>query len=231
MYSQVNTADIQLPTDRISYVDTDNAPEIYLDEVVFPLLGKKKIAGIEGISELYFNKDGDKWMIETNGSNFQELLSLPFVDMKRTITTNLWDIYNILGIEAARQFLIDEFLSVMEGINIAHPTLLADKMTFTGTILSISRYSMRHEERAVCQQMSFEETLDNLLNACAFGKKEDIKGVSSSIICGKRSQIGSGLCDVKMDINAILKGSFTDKNTMSYYDDEMIPTDSDSDME
>lgn len=203
----IDTKNVSLPENRISYINTANASEIYLEEVVYPIINSQIICGLEGINEVYFLKDKetDKWMVETNGSNFQKLLSLDIIDNTRTRTTNLWDIYKILGIEAVRQFLIDEFLSIMGGINEVHPTLLADKMTFTGTILSISRYTMRKEELATFQQISFEETLDNFLKSAVFAQIEPTLGVSASIICGKRSRIGSGLCDVKLDIEKIMK--------------------------
>ena len=49
----------------------------------------------------------------------------------------MWEIYEIFGIEAARQSLIDEFMDVVSSdgtfINKRHILLLADIMTFSGT--------------------------------------------------------------------------------------------------
>ena len=119
------------------------------------------------------------------------------------MSNNIWDIYNVLGVEAARQFIIDEFMTLMEGINACHIQLLADKMTHRGTISSISRYTMRTEESGPFSKASFEETRDNFLRAGFYGQQEETKGVSSSIICGKRSKIGTGLCDLIIDVKTL----------------------------
>jgi DNA-directed RNA polymerase beta' subunit len=172
-----------------------------LEEVVQPLLYKIVICGIQGIEAVYFKEDFNSF--ETDGSNFQQLMGLPFVDSNKTLSNNVWDIYNILGVEAARLFLVEEFMGIMEGINRCHIQLLAEKMTHGGAISSISRYTMRTEECGPLGRCSFEETMDNFLKAGIYGQDEDTKGVSSSIICGKRSQIGTGFCELRMDVDAL----------------------------
>lgn len=200
----VNTENIDLPENRLVFIDSDNACKIYLEEVVQPLLYKIVICGIPNVSAIYFKEDVTSF--ETDGSNFQKIMGLPFVDSDKTISNNVWDIYNVLGIEAARQFLIEEFMSTMEGINKCHIQLLVEKMTHSGSISSISRYTMRTEESGPFSKASFEETMDNFLKAGIYGQSEETKGVSSSIICGKRSQIGSGFCELSMNIDALNKG-------------------------
>jgi DNA-directed RNA polymerase beta' subunit/DNA-directed RNA polymerase subunit K/omega len=199
----VDTKTIELPEEKLAFVTQDNAREIYLEEVVQPIMKNIGFCGIPGITNMYFLRDGDKWMIETDGANFSELLAHPAVDMTRLVSSNVWDIYHTLGIEAARQFMIEQFTSIMAGINVCHTMLLVDKMTHNGTISSISRYTMRREESGPFGKASFEETLDNFLKAGVFGQEEPTKGVSASIICGKRAQIGTGLCDLRMDLKML----------------------------
>jgi len=195
----VDTSKIELPEKRILFIDSDNAIEIYLEEVVQPLLYNLTISGIEGIENIYFNDDF--LTIETDGGNLTKLLSLPFIDINKTITNDIWDIYNTLGIDAARNFLIEEFLQLCSGINRCHIQLLIDKMVFKGNISSISRYTMRNEDCGPLGKASFEETMDNFLKAGTFGQEETTNGVSASIICGKRSKIGSGFCDLIVDVD------------------------------
>ena len=52
---------------------------------------------------------------------------------------------------------------------------------------------------------SFEETMDNFLNAAAEGDKEPTEGVSASIICGKRASIGTGMIKMSIDIAKLPK--------------------------
>lgn len=174
--------------------------DIYLEEVVYPIVENMSICGIDGITDLFFNRDGDNWMIETNGSNLPELFAHPDVDMSRTFSNNMWDIYNTLGIEATRQFLIEEYNNILSGINLCHVKILVDRMTIDGTLSSISRYTMRSTTSGPLSKLSFEETLDNSLRAGIFGHIDKTTGVSASIICGKRANIGTGICELKMNI-------------------------------
>ena len=207
----VDCNNIELPQERILFVDTNNAIEIYLEECVQPVLERLNLCGIPGITEVFYVRDGEEWIVETNGFNSREiktkqvnyktLLALDIVDSERTVSNNVWDIYEVLGIEAARQFLIEEFMSILDGINPCHPCLLVDRMTHTGSISSITRYTMKKDKSGPFGKASFEETMDNFLNAGARGEIEPTKGVSASIICGKRATIGTGMVGLRVDLD------------------------------
>lgn len=196
----VDTSRIDLPEDRLLFIDSDNASIIYLEETVQPIIEKILICGIPGITNIYYSQEGDEWIIDTDGSNFKKILAHPKVDMSRVISNNVWDIYETLGIEAAREFLIEEYTSIMEGIAMCHTKLLVERMTYSGTISSISRYTMRKDEAGPMGKASFEESVDNFLKAASNGDIEPTNGVSASIICGKRANIGTGMMDIKIDI-------------------------------
>lgn len=221
----VNTSDISLPEDRVLFINSENMISIYLEECVEPSLLNLHICGIEGITEIFFAKDDETnlWYAETNGvcsktgstlkyDSFKKLLSLKNVDEQKTLSNNMWDIYNTLGIEATREFLINEFASIMEGINDCHAKLLVDRMTYNGFISSITRYTLRKDEGGVLGKASFEESMDHFLNAAVQGQTDPIKGISSSIICGKRAEIGSGIFDVKLDMSKFIVGNVKEKS-------------------
>ena len=212
----VDVDNMELPEDRICFVDSDNAVEIYLEECVQPILETMNICGIQGISEIFYTQGEDgKWFCETNGINsrsissqfinYKNLLGTSQVDSSNTISNNVWDIYEVLGIEAAREFLINEFMEIMDGINPCHTSLLVDRMTHGGGISSITRYTMKKDESGPFGRASFEETMDNFLNAAAQGEIEPTKGVSASIICGKRASIGTGMIDLCIDLKRLPK--------------------------
>lgn len=209
----VDTSNIELPEERISFINESNIEEIYLEECVQPIIEKINLCGIEGITEIFFTEENNEWIVETNGINsrtitsqyvnFKNLLALDNVDETKTISNNVWDIYEVLGIEAAREFLIQEFMSIMEGINPCHASLLVDRMTYGGNIASITRYTMKKDESGPFGKASFEETMDNFMNAASKGEIEPTEGVSASIICGKRAKIGTGMCNVNLDISKL----------------------------
>jgi len=220
---------IRMDEEKLLYITNENKGEIYLEEVVQPILENSIISGIPGILNMFFVQNKNEWILETENTRgkidepllykysktkpidsvqrYKLLLSQDFVDYTKTISNNVWDIYYTLGVEAARQFMIDEFSRIMEGINTCHVMLLVDKMTFNGTISSISRYTMRTEDSGPFGKASFEETLDNFMKAGVFGQEEPTTGVSASIICGKQARIGTGVCDLTMDIDKIIKYS------------------------
>ncbi len=143
-----------------------------------------------------------EWFLRTVGCNYQKVLSLGAVDTERTVSNNIWDIYETLGIEAARQSLIEEFSEIMGKINNAHTQILVDRMTFAGHVCSISRYTLKNERSSVFGKASFEESLENFLQASIIGSKEDSLGNSASIVCGKKAKAGTGFMSLKIDLDA-----------------------------
>ena len=196
----IDVSNIKFDEKRLLFVNETNFEEIYIDECVQPILEKIIICGIPNISAIYFTSEKDEWFVETEGSNFKKLLGHPIIDMTRLESNNVWDIYETLGIEAANEFLVNEFLSIMEGINKCHVKLLVEKMTYAGTISSISRYTLRKDESGPMSRASFEESVDNYLKSAFAGDVEKINGVSASIICGKRAKMGTGMVELKIDI-------------------------------
>ena len=207
----VDTTNIKFTEKQLLFITEENSIEIYLEECVQPILEKMIICGIPGIMNIYFtkntNKGKDEWYIETEGSNFRKLLGHSLVDMTRLRSNNVWDIYENLGIEAARQFLIDEFLDIMDGINSCHVKLLVDKMTYCGNISSITRYTLRKDESGPMAKASFEESMDHYIKSSFNCEIEKTRGVSASIICGKRANIGTGFMDLKIDIKKLPRKS------------------------
>ena len=199
----IDVSTINFNEDNLLFIDSNNATEIYIEECVQPILEKLVICGIPGIDYIYFTHEKEEWYVETDGSNFKKLLGNPIIDMSRLESNNVWDIYDCLGIEAARSFLISEFLGIMEGINECHVKLLVEKMTHSGTISSISRYTLKKDESGPMSKSSFEESVDNFLRSAFAADVEKIKGVSAAIICGKRAGMGTGMMDLKIDIKKL----------------------------
>lgn len=203
----VDTTNISLPEDRLLFINKENALFIYMEEVVQNMLEQMYVCGIPGITNIYFIKENNEWIIETDSSNqfdtYRKLLSHPLIDYTKTISNNVWDIYETLDIEAARQFLIEEFLQIMDGINVCHAVLLVERMTYNGSICSITRYTLKKDESGPLGKASFEETMDNFLNAASNSSIEPAKGVSASIICGKRAGIGTGVIKLGIDISKL----------------------------
>ncbi len=184
--------------------DDDSDVEMFCDAVLIPNLLGIKISGIDDIKDIFYQDDDDgNWYAVTNGSNFKELGSLSNIEFSELISNDMWEIYHNLGIEAARQFLIDEFTFVVSSdgsyINARHIMLVSDIMTQHGTILSVSRYGIKREQTGPVAKASFEESLDNFMKAGAFGETDYTNGCSASIMLGKMTKAGTGLCELLLE--------------------------------
>jgi len=185
---------------RNTFINNDNKDYYYIRDILFQYICNIKISGIDNIEKSYFRKDNKKWLFELEGTNFIEIINDKRIDYKNCMINNMWEIYNTLGIEAVRRFLINEFNEIITsgGINVdkVHLEILADSMTCTGTITSVSRYGIGRNETGPLTKASFEKSLDNMLIAAYRAEVESIKSVSSSVILGQCSKIGTGFMEL-----------------------------------
>ena len=197
-----------LSHDKLQHLSKDSRYLMYIHEVFIPHLHTCLLYGIPGIKDVYIESVNDTYVLRTKGNNFLTLLGTPFLHARETVSNNMWNIYDVLGIEAVREFLIQEFMEIVSSdgtfIHKSHVELLVDMMTFSGTIVSISRYGMKNDQFGPLAKASFEESLDNFLKAGVFSETETTTDVSASIMCGKRAHIGTGLCDMLLDLQAFL---------------------------
>jgi DNA-directed RNA polymerase subunit A" len=173
----------------------------YFAKVLMP----HPIVGLEGVKNIHYVKDDQLgvWYIQTEGGNLRDFYTLPDVDVDNTCTNNIWDIYNTLGIEAAREFRIKELVEIMgSGVDISHIKLRADRLTFTGTIQSLTRYTMRGEKPF--SKVGFEEIMENFYKTARDAEVDDLTGVSASIMCGKRAKVGTSMFDLKINADIIM---------------------------
>lgn len=132
---------------------------------------------------------------DTTGSNFTELLAHPDIDSTRTICNNVHEIKNALGVEAARSFLIQEFINVLsiEGyINPRHIALLSDYMSSLGKIFGVTFTGMARQPIGALEKASIEKAMDVFKEAAGFGERKTVSGTSASIFIGKKALIGTG---------------------------------------
>ena len=162
-----------------------------------------QISGIKGIGKVIIRKDDKEWVIHTEGSNLKEILDMDGIDHVRTTTNNIHEIGEVLGIEAARQSIIDEAQKTLSeqglSVDVRHIMLVADIMTSEGHVKSIGRHGISGEKSSVLARAAFEETGKHLLNASIRGEVDDLTGIIENIIIGQPIPLGTGSVGVKMD--------------------------------
>lgn len=176
------------------------------------------IRGVPGIRAATFRKHADllehvggeykpveQYVIDTDGSNFLEVMNHPAIDGSRIYTTHIHDIYNNLGIEAARAVLMSELIGLFEeaGVNYRHLGLLTDVMTHKGRFMMVARYGINKNDIGPLAKASFEETGKILLNAALFGEVDPITGISANIMTGQPIRAGTSFTQILLDENAL----------------------------
>jgi DNA-directed RNA polymerase subunit A" len=170
-----------------------------LREVVFK--------GIDEISRVVIRKeeleDGEEFVLYTEGSSFGDVLDIEGVDASRTTCNNIHEINRNLGIEAAREAIIEETMNTLEeqgldDVNIRHLMLVADIMTNNGEIESIGRHGISGNKDSVLARAAFEVTVNHLLDAAIHGEVDALDGVTENVIVGKPIKLGTGDVDLRM---------------------------------
>ena len=161
-----------------------------------------RVNGIKDITNLTIVKDDNEWMIQTSGSNLAKVFKIDGIDTKRSTTNNIWEIANVLGIEAARSVLINEITSTLDEqgleVDIRHILLVSDLMTSTGVLKSIGRHGIAGTKESVLARAAFEITVPTIATASITGEIEKLKGVTENVIVGLPVPVGTGMIDLYM---------------------------------
>jgi DNA-directed RNA polymerase subunit A" len=162
-----------------------------------------KIKGIDGIKRVIIRKEPNEgYVIYSEGSNLKEVLDIEGVDPYRTTTNDIHAIARELGIEAARNMIIQEAYSTLseQGLNVdmRHIMLVADVMTADGTVRAIGRHGVSGEKSSVLSRAAFEITVNHLLLASQRGESDELNGVAENIIVGQPVNLGTGAIELVM---------------------------------
>lgn len=177
-----------------------------------------RLRGIDNILKLYSAEIKDKkWdkllglhkpkynetKLETDGTNLLQVLNNPFVDFTRTISNDVVEIFETLGIEACRQALLNEIRGVLsfDGsyVNFRHLSVLVDSMTFRGFLTAVTRHGINRVDSSPLLQSSFEETCEILMDAAMFAEHDEMNGISGNIMMGQLCPLGTGSFDLLLD--------------------------------
>lgn len=155
------------------------------------------VCGIKGVSQVLPVKRKDEFIVITAGSNLKKILELDFVDETRTISNDIYEIQKVLGIEAARQAIIDEVFKVIEAqalnVDIRHIMLVSDTMCSSGEIKGITRYGVVSEKSSVLARASFETPIKHIINASLVGEIDFLNSVVENVMLNQPIPVGTGL--------------------------------------
>jgi DNA-directed RNA polymerase II subunit RPB1 len=202
----------------------DQSDEIYmLKNFQDTLLNNIVLRGINGIANVIPRKlqnmvvkdeskyaRKDVWVLDTTGSNLLETLALDFIDNARTYSNDIKEVFDVLGIEAARQIIYNEMYDVMEFsggvyINYHHLSLLCDRMTCTKDMVSIFRSGILNDDIGPIAKGTFEVHTEVFLDAARHGEFDHMRGVSANVMCGQFGYYGTNAFNVVLDLQEMAK--------------------------
>jgi DNA-directed RNA polymerase beta' subunit len=195
--------------------------DIFIDD--FKLKGINDIKDIIGVNDsepklITFNPEGNietktENIIMTNGINMQTIRDIIGVDLTRTYCNDILAVYEMFGIEAARNLIIKEITTVFEGnavpLNYQHISIFADLMTNVGTLTSIDRHGLNKLDTDPLARASFEKSVEQLIAASVFNEVDHMKSVSSRIMAGLCIKGGTGLCNLVLDKDLLENSEYT----------------------
>lgn len=204
----------------------DQSDEIYLlKNFQDALLNQIVLRGIHGVKNvlsrklqnMVFKEEGkyvrkDTWVLDSTGSNLLDTLALDFIDATRTTTNDIKEVFDVLGIEAARKCIHTELVDVMAAagasINYHHTSLLCDRMTCNKDMVSIFRSGLLNDNVGPIAKATFEVHTEVFLDAARHAEFDHMKGVSANIMCGQQGDYGTNAFQVVLDMKAYesLKG-------------------------
>lgn len=194
------------------------------------ILDEFKLKGINGIKKInseteeryvVFDKETgevkseSEYVIYASGVNLTEIRYLLGIDLKRTISNDIVQIYNTFGIEMARSVLLKEITEAYStqgapDVNYQHIEIIVDQMTYTGSINSIDRHGLSKSDADPLSRASFERPVEQLWSAAVFGESDNMKGISARIMAGQVGRVGTGICDLLLNVDMIERAEYVE---------------------
>ena len=211
----------------------DQSDEIYLlRNFQESILNNTILRGIKGVTNVMPRKlqnhvvrnegvysQKDLWILDTTGTNLMDIFAFDFIDYTRTFSNDIKEIFDVLGIEAARQIIYNEFVDVMDFsgvyINYHHLSLLCDRMTSTKNMVSIFRSGILNDDIGPISKSTFEVHTEVLLNASRHADFDHMRGVSASVMMGQMGMFGTGACQLILDIDKMKKLKIEQKDKLN----------------
>ena len=201
----------------------DQSDEIYmLKNFQDSILNNIVLRGVNGITNVnprllkdmvvledskYVRKD--TWVLDTIGSNLLDLFTLDFIDYTRTYSNDIREVYDVLGIEAARQNVVNEIMEVMEAsdayVNYHHLSILCDRMTVTSRLVPMFRSGILSDDTGPISKGTFEMHTEVFLDASRHGEFDQMRGVSANVMCGQPGYYGTNSFGLVLDMKAVEK--------------------------
>uniref|UniRef100_A0A7S3NMX3 DNA-directed RNA polymerase subunit n=1 Tax=Aureoumbra lagunensis TaxID=44058 RepID=A0A7S3NMX3_9STRA len=211
----------QSPQALTQIEEEDDDEWIFLRRVEQAMLKDLKLRGTDRITKVYMKEENinvwdpetgaltkrKEYILETDGTNLAAVMADPDVDHTRTVSNDIVEICEVMGIEGTRQALLQMLREVIgfDGayVNYRHMAVLCDTMCFRGSLMAVSRHGINRGDTGPLLAASFEETVEILFQSAIFSKSDKLNGVTQNIMLGQLGYLGTGVCDLLLDVGEL----------------------------
>jgi DNA-directed RNA polymerase II subunit RPB1 len=168
----------------------------------------------------------DTWVLDTTGTNMLSVFALDYIDYTRSYSNDIKEVFNVLGIEATRQIIYNEFVDVMDFssvyINYHHLGLLCDRMTCNKNLTAIFRSGILNDDIGPIAKSTFEVHTEVFLNAARHSEFDHMRSVSANIMTGQTGYFGTGAFSLILDLKEMEKNEVQDMVSVKNKDEELF---------
>jgi len=141
-----------------------------------------------------------EYVVHAYGHFLSDCVASECIDWTRCTSNDVWEVYDMLGVEACAHVLFDQLKAVVsfDGtyVDDRHMMLIVDTICRNGSLMPLNRHGINRGDSSPLMKCSFEETIDVLCEAALFAESENAKGVTASIMTGQMAALGTGCVDV-----------------------------------
>lgn len=137
------------------------------------------------------------------GNAFRQVMTLDFVDTSSTHCNSFIEMSRCLGIEAARLFIIRNYIKVFSDsyTNPVYVVNQANIQTSIGSIVALSAHGAARLSMGALSRASFQDAYKTFVSAAIYGKKEDTRATATNIFIGKKILLGTGYVKTTPNVN------------------------------
>lgn len=145
---------------------------------------------------------------ETSGANLSDMLNNSLINPQRTFCNNYHQTLNVLGLEAMRNLLTYDMISMVNSsgyINVSHINLQTNVTTHNGPNPMTSA-GAASQKRGLYDIITFDNAGAYILSHAFKSKIEQTGNVSSSILIGQHINIGTTATEIRVKRMKLISG-------------------------
>jgi DNA-directed RNA polymerase II subunit RPB1 len=148
-------------------------------------------------------REETEYFMDTTGSNITEIMSMPFVDQRRTRTNDINEVYTTMGSEPCRRLIYLELQALFgEAVDPRVILVLTDFMTCRGRPTQINSSGLKVSTDSALTRITFEKNYERLVNSSLRGHLDPMTSTSGNVMFGQIIRGGTGYFNLTYDERA-----------------------------